>query len=108
MNAAFLVALSVLAIVLTSAGAAQGQAVPRLSKVPAFVLWHEAEQVTTARKDVEKVIDERAPASGGKILYSPTMNHEGDVVTFKLDLPQDGTSGQVIFRYARLHWEDSM
>jgi len=108
MNTTFLVGLSVPAIILASAAATMGQEASRTPSGPVFVLWHEAEDYATARQDGEKVLDARLPASGGKILYSQTMNHKGDVVTFKLDLPQDIAQARIIFRYARLHWRDSM
>ncbi|MBN2581763.1 MAG: prolyl oligopeptidase family serine peptidase [Planctomycetes bacterium] len=75
---------------------------------PSFVLWHEAEDFASARKDVEKQVDPRPPASGGKLLYSQTLNKPGSQVTFDLDLPQDVANAKVVLRYARLHWRESM
>jgi poly(3-hydroxybutyrate) depolymerase len=75
---------------------------------PRFVLWHEAESFASAREDVEKQVDARPSASGGKLLYSQTLNRPGSQVTYSLTLPQDVANGKIVFRYARLHWREGM
>jgi dienelactone hydrolase len=72
------------------------------------VLWHEAENFATATADAEKQTDARAPASGGRLLYGGNLDDKGAAVTWKLSLPMDIADAQVIFRYARLHWRDTM
>jgi len=75
---------------------------------PLFTLWQEAEDFASACKDVEKQIDLRPSASGGKLLYSATINQPGSQVTYSLDLPQDIANARIVFRYARLHWREGM
>ncbi|NLX57490.1 MAG: prolyl oligopeptidase family serine peptidase [Phycisphaerae bacterium] len=75
---------------------------------PLFAMWQEAEDFASARKDVEKQIDLRPPASGGKLLYSATLNQPGSQVTYSLNLPQDFANARIAFRYARLHWREGM
>lgn len=72
------------------------------------VLWHEAENFATATADAEKQTDARTPCSGGRLLYGGTLDEKDAEVTWNLSLPMDMADAQVIFRYARLHWRDTM
>lgn len=72
------------------------------------VFWHEAEKYATAPAPrLGKTVDDRAPASGGKVLYT-CLGQPGNVVTYNLKLPTDIPDATMLMRYARLHWRDTM
>jgi len=72
------------------------------------VFWQEAEQYATAPEtSVGRTVDPREPASDGKVLYS-CLGKAGNVVTYDLTLPTDIPDAQILVRYARLHWRDTM
>lgn len=93
-------ALAVSAVALACAVGCQAAASP--------VFWREAEVYTTAPRPAEdRTVDARDPASGGQVLYS-CMREVGNVVTYELTLPSDIPDAQILLRYARLHWRETM
>lgn len=92
------------ALVLCFAGCASQAA--GLSSGP--LLWHEGENFATATQESEKQSDARPSASSGRLLYGGTLDDQGRVVTWKITLKEDVPEARIIFRYARLHWRDSM
>ena len=73
-----------------------------------LLIWIEGENFKTAPEGLEMTIGAKAPASGGKALYGGALDKKGAVVTYEFDVPADMTDGQIIFRYARLHWRPTM
>ncbi|MEX0884911.1 MAG: prolyl oligopeptidase family serine peptidase [Phycisphaeraceae bacterium] len=78
-------------------GTAQAQAV-----------WVEGEVFSEAREDVERQVIDRSPASGGRGLYGATLDGTGHAAAWEFDLPTGIDDAVVSFRYARLHWRDTM
>ena len=73
------------------------------------VFWHEAEIGVQAPDSIGPPTAPRDPASGGAFLKGgDSMSRKGLSVSYELDLPQAIAGAQMIFRYARLHWRNTM
>ena len=73
------------------------------------VFWHEAEIGVTAPDSIGPPTNKREAASGGAYLMGgATLSKRGNWVNYELDLPQAMDGAQIIFRYARLHWRQTM
>ncbi len=81
-------------------------AAPALASAPA--LWQEGERFARATDTTRPNVNAKAPASGGQCLFGPSLDLEGNVVEYKLALADDVPEARVIFRYARLHWRETM
>ena len=72
------------------------------------VLWHEGEDYVKAPDGLEKTVDSKPPASGGKALYGSALDKKDLAATYEIKLPAPIPKARVLLRYARLHWRDSM
>ena len=100
---------SVLVVLLAGLALALGCSTPSgAATSKSGILWHEGEQFASATDQSEKQWDHRTPASGGKALYGGTLDDKDREVTWKVNLGGDIDEAQIIFRYARLHWRDTM
>ncbi|NLF31125.1 MAG: prolyl oligopeptidase family serine peptidase [Planctomycetes bacterium] len=81
-------------------------ACPALASAPA--LWREGEDFVLATDKTRDNVNDKAPASGGKCLFGPSLDREGNVVEYRIALDAPVPAAGVIFRYARLHWRETM
>ena len=94
------------AVVLVSlAGAAFAAEPPAAPKV----FWHEAEIGVQAPDSIGPPVAKRNAASaGGYLMGGSTLSKKGNSVGYELELPQAIDGAQIIIRYARLHWRQTM
>lgn len=80
------------------------------------VVWHEGENYTESDKGVGIIVGERPPASGGRALDGTgiggsgigAFSIKGRNVRYVFDIKQNIPDAKIIFRYARLHWRNTM
>ncbi|MGD1000471.1 MAG: prolyl oligopeptidase family serine peptidase [Candidatus Brocadiia bacterium] len=73
------------------------------------VFWHEAEIGVQAPDSIGPPTAQRDAASGGAYLMGgATLSKKGNAVSYELELPHAIDGAQIIFRYARLHWRQTM
>ncbi len=79
-----------------------------LSPAADAVTWVEGEDFALATNTGMANVSEKPLASGGKVLYGPATDKEGNVVEYRFTLDEPVADAKLIFRYARLHWRETM
>jgi len=87
-------------IVLTAALASTATAGP--------VVWTEGESFAMAANKIRNNVADKPVASGGKSLFGPSLDRKGLAVRYAFTLDEPMDAARVVFRYARLHWRESM
>jgi len=72
------------------------------------VVWQEGEDFVKATNTTRNNVADKPVASGGKSLYGPALDKKDLVVQYRFKLAEPIDAAQVIFRYSRLHWRETM
>ena len=87
---------------------AVGVGCSHLAPASAPVLWQEGEDFALATDTTRPNVSAKTPASGGKCLFGPSLDKEHNVVEYKIAMENSVPAARLIFRYARLHWRETM